>query len=562
VATFLAKYIGRCQENIKFTCPFTNFFFQSNFQLYNSQRRNSLNSDSTIDPKKSPHGTIEFLLRRIRHKGDLPAFSKHIVEINKKLSSLHSINFSSAGELSGIILKDLSITNKLLKVVNSSYYGALSGSVTTISRAVFLLGAEKVRLAAASLMILDHLQNKGQTDELKDAALSSFLSAVIARDVADKMMFASKEEVFICALLHNLGKHLVVCYFPEEYQAIKNLTSQEIDEQRASKSVLGVSFSELGMGVTGSWGFPSSIIDSMDVIDGSFDSAPDSEASVLKSIANYATDLCTVAEEPDSAKRMEKLKVISEKYQYSVSFPAGRSLTFIEDAAAKIDLYTDVLKITPSRSPLLRRLLALHEEKTARLSSSGERSGEQAQEGKTTTPKKLSPEEERADILKNCMLEINEMLNSASNISDAIYTIMETMYRGFEFNRVLFCMADAGQFKMAARFGFGENIDTILANFSFKISRSSDYFNIAVMRLRDVAVDDGHTPGVRENLPGWYLKMITARSFLIYPLSIKDKCIGLLYADKKTPTILMNQNERDYMNILRDKAVWALLHKH
>lgn len=493
----------------------------------------------------------------MRHKGDLPAFSQHIVEINKKLSSLHSINFSSAGELSNVILKDMSLTNKLLKVVNSSYYGNVSGKVTTISRAVFLLGAEKVRMAAASLMVMDHLQNKSQADDLKDAALSSFLSGVIAREVADKMMFSAKEEVFICALLHNLGKHLVICYFPEEYQEIKNVTALKgIDEQTASKTILGVSYSELGMGVTKSWGFPQSITDSMDVIRESSDQASVNEAGVLRSIANYANDLCAVAAQADVAKRDESLKAISEKYQLTVSFSTNHSLHFIEDAAMKIDQYAAMFKIDPSQSPLFRRLSAVQKEKNARMAPS-------SQDRMMTEPTQSLPEEaQREDILKNCMAEINETLNAAVNISDAIYMIIETMYRGFEFNRVIFCMLDQSQSKMSARFGFGENIDTILENFEFKITRSSDYFNIAVMRLRDIIVDDSHLPGVRDNLPGWYFKIVSAQSFLIYPLMVKEKCIGLLYADKKTAKILNNNDERDYMNILREKAVWTLLHKH
>lgn len=502
-------------------------------------------------------------MRRIRHKGDLPAFSQNIIDINKKLSSLHSINFSSAGDLSNVILKDMSLTNKLLKVVNSSYYGNISGNVTTISRAVFLLGAEKVRMAAASMMILDHLQNKSQAEDLKDAALSSFLSAVIARNVAEKMMFGAKEEVFICALLHQLGKHLVICYFPEEYLAIKNIiASRNIDEQAASKNVLGVSYSELGMGVTKSWGFPPSITDSIDIVREPSDKASESESGVLKSIANYANDLCAVAAETDTDKRNEALQAIGEKYQRSVAFPVNQSMNFIEDATSKIEQYAGIFNIDASKSPLLRRLVACNQEKLLREKSSAELPLGQAAGEIKIPAKQLSPAEERAEILKNCMREINEMLAAASNISDAIYTIMETMYRGFEFNRVVFCMVDASQFKMAARFGFGENIDTILENFSFKITRTSDFFNIAAMRLKDVVIDDSHAPGVRDNLPGWYLKMIIARSFLIYPLTIKEKCIGLLYADKKEPGILLNNDERDYMNILRDKAVWTLLHKH
>ena len=164
-------------------------------------------------------------------------------------------------------------------------------------------------------------------------------------------------------------------------------------------------------------------------------------------------------------------------------------------------------------------------------------------------------------MLKGCIAEINEMLNSTSSISDAIYTIMETMYRGFEFNRVIFFMLDPNQNKMAARFGFGENIDTILGDLAFNITRSSDIFNIAVMRMKDFIVDISNIASVRANLPGWYLKILNAQSFLIYPLIIKGKCIGLLYADKKAAKIL-NDDQRDYMNILRDKAIWAILHKH
>lgn len=498
----------------------------------------------------------------MRHKGDLPAFSQHVVEINKKLSSLHSINFSSAGELSNVILKDMSLTNKLLKVVNSSYYGNVSGKVTTISRAVFLLGAEKVRLAAASLMILEHMQGKSQTDELKDAALSSFLSGVIARNVAEKMMYGAKEEVFICALLHNLGKHLVICYFPEEYQEIKNLmASKGADEQTASKMILGVSYSELGVGITKSWGFPESITDSMEVIRDATDKASESEFGILKSISNYANELCATVSEEDPSKRDELLKAISVKYQLTVSFAPQISMNFINDAATNVGQYADILQIKPSGSPLLRRFEAYHQEQNKRLPSAAELAPSSGEERADETQPQ-APEEQRAEILKNCMSEINETLNSANTISDAIYMIIETMYRGFEFNRVLFCMLDSNQTKMSARFGFGENIDTILENFSFKITRTSDYFNIAVMRLRDIVVDDSRLPGVKENLPGWYMKMINARSFLIYPLMIKDRCIGLLYADKKAVKILNNDDERDYMNILRGKAVWAIIHKH
>ncbi|MFO7570838.1 MAG: HDOD domain-containing protein [Smithellaceae bacterium] len=504
----------------------------------------------------------------MRHKGELPAFAQNVIEINKKLSSLQSINFSSAGDLAGVILQDMSLTNKLLKIVNASFYSQTSGKVTTVSRAVFLLGAEKVRMAAASLMIIEHLQNKSQAEELKDAAVFSFFSAVIARDVAKTMMFGSTEEVFICTLLHNLGKHLVICYFPEEYNAIVSAAAAKgIDEQSASKGVLGVSFSELGMGITRSWGFPQSIVESMDIIRETETQAAEDEAGVLKSIANYAHELCAVAARTeDAGRRDEALEAVCEKYKYRVAFPVHRTLNLIEDAATRIDQYADMFKIDKTKSPLLRRLKAYGEEKAAKRAASGSDEADGASASQEVRPRAASSadlllDEEKPDIIKSCIAEIDDVLNATSSISDAIYVIMETMYRGFEFNRVMFCMADQSRTKMSARFGFGEGIDAMQGAFEFRITRSSDYFNVAVMRMKDIMVNDCAAPGVKDKLPEWYLKIINVRSFLIYPLVVREKCIGLLYADKKIPEIL-HVNQLADMNYLRDKAVWTILHKH
>ncbi|HOW57536.1 MAG TPA: HDOD domain-containing protein [Smithellaceae bacterium] len=491
----------------------------------------------------------------------MPAFSQHVIEINKKLSSLQTINFSSAGELANVILKDISLTNRLLKVVNSAFYGNLSGRVTTISRAVFLLGFEKVRMAAASLMIFDHLQNKSQASDLKDAALSSFFSAVIAKDVSENLMFGNTEEVFICALIHNVGKHLVICYFPEEYNEIKNMMAvKEIDEQSASREVLGISYSELGMGITKTWNFPEKIIESMDIIRDKQAKASETEADVLRNIANYANELCSITAETDEMKREEALQELSEKYKLSVSLPANRTMSLVEGAAGKIDRYMDMIKIDKANSPLMRRLISYREEKAAPGKTSPLRIMNKAGEEGGYVPEAATVDP-HLEMIKNCLLEINEALQAESSLGDTIYMILETMYRGFEFNRVLFCMMNQSRTKMAARFGFGENVDELIGQFEFRIVRSSDIFSVAVMRMRDFQIDDLTAPGARANLPDWYLKNISAVSLLLYPLIVKDKCIGLFYADKKVRGIL-NEDEFDYMNILRNKAVWAILHKH
>ena len=130
--------------------------------------------------KDSRVGTpLEKVLRRILRTKDFPTISKYITEINQKLSepAIHS----SASELANIILKDYALTNKLLKLVNSAFYGFVSGKVTTITRAVVLLGYDNVRLAALSLLLFEHFKSKTNSMRSPDPNESEKIRKVLHR---------------------------------------------------------------------------------------------------------------------------------------------------------------------------------------------------------------------------------------------------------------------------------------------------------------------------------------------------------------------------------------------
>ena len=79
-------------------------------------------------------------------------------EINKTISG--DTDKSDASDLAGVILRDYALTNKLLKLVNSAYYGFASGNVSTVTRAVVLLGYEHVRMATMRLTLFEHFKSK------------------------------------------------------------------------------------------------------------------------------------------------------------------------------------------------------------------------------------------------------------------------------------------------------------------------------------------------------------------------------------------------------------------
>ena len=95
------------------------------------------------------------ILERIRNGDDFPATSATINLITR----LSSANDASITELANIILTDLGLTTKILKLLNSVFYMRF-GEVTTISRAIILLGLENLRNIALSLTLFEKLQKK------------------------------------------------------------------------------------------------------------------------------------------------------------------------------------------------------------------------------------------------------------------------------------------------------------------------------------------------------------------------------------------------------------------
>jgi hypothetical protein len=380
------------------------------------------------------------------------------------------------------------------------------------------------------------------------------------------MKFEAKEEAFISAMLYNLGKILVICYFPEEYEEIKKqIHESEMDETRASKSVLGISYNDLGMAVSRSWNFPEKIVKSMDSLPPAI-AHPKTEQENLRLLSNFSNELLFKVANT-SSERNEVISDLLDRYNNIIPLSEENVGTLLESAVTNIPAYYDVV-ITDRQTT---------DSMISRLLQPGQNRAEKAKEKKSipesqsplysensankTNPPGAAVGEPPISILTNGLHEIHDAMKGRYNLNDVLYMILETMYRGFGFSRVLFCLLNAVQGTMVARFGLGENIDEIIRNFHFRISRSSDIFNIVIAQKKGIIIDNAAAPNVRKILPEWYQSVIAAPSFLIYPLVTARGCIGMFYADKKDKGPLLTEDQKYFVEELRDLFLQAITRK-
>jgi serine/threonine protein kinase len=301
------------------------------------------------------HSTIDFLLRRMRYKTDFPAFSESVMEINRMTSSTSK---ASAKELANVILKDFSLTSKLLKLVNSTFYGQAGGSVTSIYKTVVILGFEQVRLASSSLMLFTHLRGKSATNELRDAMIRSFLSGIITRDLTTRAQTGHTEVAFICSMFHDLGKNLAIYYFPEEYAEIKILMAENgQDIQSAARSVLGISLNELGVAVARAWKFPENIVYCMRGLPSGAVEKPKSTLDYLRHFSVFANELCGLVSGGLPENRGEPLSRLVQRFEQSIDISETEVLTLLQSQIKGVLKYTAILDIDPDQSPFIQSLL-------------------------------------------------------------------------------------------------------------------------------------------------------------------------------------------------------------
>ena len=162
-----------------------------------------------------PQKRLDEIFAKMKIKG-LPAMSGHV----RELISLTQSSRSAAYELAQVILKDYSLTNKVLQVVNSAYY-SLGRPVNSISKAVTILGFDAVRDLAMAIALFENFVKSGADKEKISRIMTcSFLSAMQARDLAvDKNLEVAPEEAFICATIWT--RSLSVSIFPRATRGSK-----------------------------------------------------------------------------------------------------------------------------------------------------------------------------------------------------------------------------------------------------------------------------------------------------------------------------------------------------
>jgi serine/threonine protein kinase len=549
------------------------------FELY-------LSPDVPVRPRTgndAKQSTLDFLLRRMRLKSDFPALSEAVTAINRIAAS----DKESVNQLSNTILKDFALTNKLLRLVNAAFYGHIGGgSISTISRAVVILGFDAVRSIAVTLMLFDNLQNKGHAQQLKEEFIKVLYAGMLARGMAGKAQVKDAEEAFICSMFHNLGRMLSMFYFLEETEEIKKLIQTKgFSDVKASTQVLGLSFEDLGIGIAKSWGFPDQIVLSMRKLPDEKVKKSANNTDKLRVLAGFSNELCEVIVGTPEADRAKALAKLTARFGDSLALTEKQLSALMEKSMQDIAQFASAVNVNLKQSQFAQQAskwAGVSEAPPAppplaEISTAADGDDADIQTALAATvlhehapvldlalsadgSKPVPTTEEIQTILTSGLKDIsNSLIDDNISVNDILRMILEAMYSGMGFSHVVFCIKDSRQNAMCGKFGFGEGVQALLKAFHFSMVEQPDVFHVALKNNADILITDIDDAKIATRIPHWYRQHVSARTFVIFPITVKGKSIGLIYADRAQPgEIVIPEKELSLLKALRNQAVLAI----
>lgn len=489
------------------------------------------------------------LLADLSKVRDFPALSQVISRVNHIASS----EVSRSDELTESILKDVALTNKLLRVVNSVHYKQRgAGPVSTVSRAIVILGYDTVRDVALSLMLFDHLANHAQAGELKAEAVESFYCGVLGRAVAARAGMRDGEEVLICALFRNLGRMMCRLHFYDRSKEVEVLVAgQGLTEAAASRRVFGLSYDDFGQAIGRHWHLPASLLAGMAPLP----AGKAAEAPRLQVLANLAHDLYLATRDAPPERLSEAYAGLLKRYGQAVPLKAEDLPELVRQAGTIMEQEAGQLQIDLRASPFLARLLARPE---AAAASEPETEAEAA----AATP--AAPAETGHDptaILITGMQDLTNLLLEDARPADVLHVAAELLYRSKCFDNVLICTTAANGQELAGRIGLGPQAERAKAAFRIPLAFAPDVFHVALSKNADLLIADTRADSISGRIPAWYTDRIGARSFLLLPIHLNNRAVAVVYADRRDGALQLSQHTLGLIKALRNQIALALRQK-
>ncbi|WP_425313959.1 HDOD domain-containing protein [Shewanella salipaludis] len=462
---------------------------------------------------KLPSKGVDYWTKRISEQ-EMPALCSTI----KALEKLEKDDVSSLAKLGNSVMHDNALTSRILRVANSAIYNKGISHITTVSRAAVVLGFDTIRNICITAKLLSSLlENKNLSPQVYKRLLKlmaqGFQAAMLAKMILGEHQEELQEEVFIAALLYQLGES---AFWSMGGEVTEQLDAQlTVCQDRAAmngvtRELLGTSFGILTQGIARHWGLGEVLLKSLN--------QPNDRTPEIRSIflANKLTEL--LASPGQNAQELQRrLAQIADVMAIEMDELKGRiqacrmatqELAEMYGARALVEYLPDTQALAAAAAAAPARGVDVH-----------------------------------VQLLK--LRELTGFTAVKTDFNLVLMTMLEGIVLGVGVDRCGVLLLSPNRKLLQPRLVLGDDAQLMKQSFMLDLTAPGNLFRRCVELKSPVWVDSPASVHWSAQLDAKQAALVSAAGFLLAPLLVANKVIGVCYADRHSSQSGFTQEDFD-----------------
>jgi HD-like signal output (HDOD) protein len=491
----------------------------------------------------NPQAFTAALLNRAEEKGDLPILNASMARVQR----ISADPQAHAMELAQTVLKDANLSTKLLRLANSPAYNRGLGRITTVSRAVVLLGFETIKNLCLTVKLIENFQAEHPAIGMQAMIARAYFTAGLVRELAMKCGVRDAEESYLSGLLHNLGEIALAYFVPEKFNELL-LSQRDTGNawQQVQFKVLGLTLDDLGRQLAGAWNFSPKILATMSPYTATADGVVRKREELDHAMASLASQIIGklyVEQRESSATMRELIEALAQVTGIPRDTVDHALLSAFQascDLASEYGLPQRALQppLRDSDDDMLNRLsreFGFYANRS-RASSGEAATGTAGQAHRTVAqvtstavaaaPRHLGDPEVQLAILQ----EITRILIAGAPLNAVLMQVLEGLHRGVGLQRAALSLLSPDGTAYQARIALARDTDTVKTALAGKYDERADFFSRVMSTGCELRVSTADSIA-NNGLSTERANSLGVGSFLVAGLRSGARPIGFFYGD-------------------------------
>lgn len=540
---------------------------------------------------------LKRLLDRISEHPDFPSLKDSI----RSIQSLARSETAHMRAFSDQILQDVAMSSKLLRLINTAFYSSAGGGeITSIERAIALMGFKSVGTLASSIKLFDRLPKGGPyLDRVKQQFARGLLAGMLSSELRGG---GQRDEIgYTASVFQQLGEMLTWMHFPDDAATITERVASTVQaaehsspdapaptpaehlqlldqcSTRISREVLSLSYEELGHEIARMWGWPDALLQAMRPLRPAATDRPATDGEYLRLLCTASNELAHTLMDVPPEERANHLPAFLQTWGVPLGLEQEQIepvLTRAFDDWQQLAISLGVIKPPPPpvRAPAKSAAAAAG---AAAKSASAQKPGQPGaaqKPGTTGAPPAARPRPahppavprpQATPILSRGIEQVSEAAMGEMPLPQVMQMTLQILREALHLRRAIVCLRDASGQMLQGRLGVGEQGQSLAPTFRVTLAGQPDLFGMLCLRSADTLIQDTSDPLIARHLPAWFHQNVQAPTFLVLPLvhagGGNPRVLGMLYGDRaEVASLAVDEQQLGMLKTLRNQVLLAM----